>query len=81
MKEEFLEPVYRELDKSNAKQSGNVIKAEDFNVAGYTKVTVEEESLGGVKFILKKDENDTIKEIKFVCSCGESKTILLDYTD
>ena len=81
MKEDFAEPVYRELDSKVSKQSGNIIKSEDFNVTGYTKVTVEEESLGGVKFILKKDENDNIKEIKFVCSCGQSKSVLLDYSE
>ena len=81
MKESFLEPVYRELDSNGVKKSGNIIKAEEFEVKGYAKVTVEEESLGGVKFVLKKDENDVIKEIKFVCSCGQTKSVLLDYSE
>ncbi len=81
MSENFAEPVYRELDSKSINKSGNVIKAEDFKVNGYSKITVEEESLGGVRFVLKKDENDVIKEIKFVCSCGQSKSIVLDYTE
>ncbi len=81
MKENFAEPIFRELDSNAAKSSGNVIKADDFKISGYAKVTIEEESLGGVKFILKKDHNDDIKEIKFICSCGQSKSILLDYSE
>ena len=81
MKENFAEPIFRELDSNVAKSSGNVIKANDFKINGYAKVTIEEESLGGVKFILKKDHNDVIKEIKFICSCGQSKSILLDYSE
>jgi hypothetical protein len=81
MKDDFAEPIFRELDSNIAKKSGNVIKAEEFKVTGFAKVTVEEESAGGVKFVLKKDHNDNIKEIKFMCSCGQSKSILLDYTE
>ncbi|MEE9430548.1 MAG: hypothetical protein V3V16_05875 [Melioribacteraceae bacterium] len=61
--------------------SGNIIKAEDVEIIGATKITVEEESHEGVKIILNKDENDNIKEIKFVCSCGETKSVILDYSD
>ena len=81
MKESFVEPVYRELDAKGLKKSGNVISAEEFQIKGYVKVSVEEESLGGVKFVLKKDENDVLKEIKFMCSCGQTKSVILDYTD
>lgn len=81
MSESFQEPVYRELNTKNLKKSGNVIKADDFKIQGYSKVSVEEESLGGVKFVLKKDENDVVKEIKFICSCGQSKSVLLDYSE
>ena len=81
MSENFAEPIYRELDSKGLNKSGNVIKAEDFKVNGYSKITVEEESMGGVRFVLKKDENDVIKEIKFVCSCGQSKSLVLDYTE
>lgn len=81
MKEDFAEPIFRELDSKVAKKSGNIIKKEDFKVSGFAKISIEEESMGGVKFILKKDHNDVIKEIKFICSCGQSKSILLDYSE
>ena len=35
----------------------------------------------GVRVLLKKDSNDSIKELKFVCSCGQTKTIILDYSE
>jgi hypothetical protein len=63
------------------KQKNSVIKKADIALSGKTKINVEEDEHSGVKIILKKDENDGIKEIKFVCSCGESKSIILDYAD
>jgi hypothetical protein len=40
-----------------------------------------EDDLDGVRVLLKKDANDNLKEIKFVCSCGQSKSIILDYSE
>lgn len=79
--ENFEEPLYREVNPESAKKSGNVIKKSEVEMIGKTKITVEEESLGGVKFVIKKDEHDNIKEIKFICSCGQTKTLLLDYSE
>jgi len=76
--------IYEEtiLNEFNARKLKNgVIKKEDISLSGKTKISVEEDDHSGVKVILKKDENDTIKEIKFVCTCGESKSIILDYSD
>ncbi len=81
MKKEFEEPIFREMNITQNSNSGNVIKAEKVEIFGKTKISVEEESHEGVKFILKKDSNDSIKEIKFICSCGQTKSILLDYND
>lgn len=81
MEEIFSEPIFREIYNELSNGSGNVIKAEKFEVVGKSKISVEEESDGGVKFVVKKDENDVVKEIKFICSCGESKSIVLDYSD
>ena len=80
MKDNFNEPLFREFSFSS-KTKGNFIKASDAELIGKTKVAIEEESHDGVKVILKKDANDSIKEIKFVCSCGQSKSIILDYSD
>ncbi|PJA96766.1 MAG: hypothetical protein CO129_04830 [Ignavibacteriales bacterium CG_4_9_14_3_um_filter_34_10] len=79
--ENFEEPIYREINPESNKNSGNVIKQSEVEIVGKTKISVEEESLGGVKFVIKKDENDNIKEIKFICSCGQTKSLILDYSE
>lgn len=81
MKDNFEEPVYREVNADGGKQALNFIKSSDAEVVGKSKISVEEDSHDGVKVILKKDANDSIKEIKFVCSCGQTKSIILDYTE
>lgn len=81
MKDVFEEPLFRELSLSDDKNSKNFIKASEISIAGKTRISIEEESHDGVKVILKKDANDTIKEIKFVCSCGQTKSIVLDYSE
>ncbi len=81
MQNDFEEPLFREFDSTDFKSSSNFIKASEANVVGKTKISVEEESHDGVKVILKKDSNDSIKEIKFVCSCGQTKSIILNYSE
>jgi len=76
----FEDYIYREIDYKVPKK-GNIIKAEDVIMSGMTKVSVEEDSHEGVKIIVKKDKHDTIKEIKFVCTCGQTKSIILDYSE
>lgn len=81
MRNDFEEVTFRDLSVENKKRSGNLIRAEDTKIKGKIKVSVEEEVGLGVKIILKKDENDAIKEIKFICSCGQTKSIILDYSE
>ncbi len=81
MKNNFEEPVFREFDFNLSEASGNYIKGAKAEIVGKTKISVEEESHEGVKIILKKDANDSIKEIKFVCSCGQTKSVILDYSE
>ena len=81
MKNEFKEPLFREFNYAMDENSGNFIKGSEAEVIGKTKISVEEESHEGVKIILKKDGNDSIKEIKFVCSCGQTKSVILDYSE
>jgi len=80
MNEDFLEPIYDELSPVRSGLS-NVIKASDIKITGNTKISVEEDSQDGVNIFLKKDANDNIQEIKFICSCGKTKSIILDYSD
>ena len=81
MKNNFEEPLFREFNFPTENISGNVIKAGGSEVIGKTKVSIDEGSHDGVTVILKKDSNDSIKEIKFVCSCGQTKSIILDYSE
>ena len=77
----FDDTIYKEVSCNPSSLSGNVISAEELKIIGSTKISVEEEMHEGVKIILNKDENDNIKEIKFVCSCGETKSVILDYNE
>lgn len=81
MKEEFKDNTYKEISYRNIDGSGNLIKAQDAQIVGSAKISIEEDSHDGVKIVLKKDEHENIKEIKFVCSCGETKSVILDYND
>lgn len=79
-KDNFEDYVFSEISYV-PKSSGNLIKGNEANITGNVKVAVEEDSHDGVKIIVKKDKNENIKEIKFVCTCGQTKSILLDYTE
>jgi hypothetical protein len=77
----FNEEVFREISFKGSSKNGNVITSDEIEIIGTSKITIEEESHEGVKIILNKDADDNIKEIKFVCSCGETKSVLLDYSE
>lgn len=79
--EAFNEEIYREIAFDTAALKGNLISSDDIKIVGSRKISIEEETHEGVKIVLNKDSEDNIKEIKFVCSCGETKTVLLDYND
>ena len=77
----FNEEIYKEISFSNRPIDGNIIQADQVEIIGTSKITIEEESHEGVRIVLNKDSDDNIKEIKFVCSCGETKSVLLDYNE
>lgn len=81
MPNRFEEALMKDIFTKNKAHTGNLIKASDVEIKGYTKITVEEDELEGVKIYLKKDAHDVVKEIKFVCSCGQTKSIILDYNE
>lgn len=81
MEDTFEEYVFKELSFEPVRKRSSVIKASDAKIHGSVKVEVEEDSHDGVKIILKKDKEDNIKEIKFVCSCGQTKSVILDYSE
>ncbi len=77
----FNEEIYREISFNNKRIDGTVISSDQVEIIGTSKITIEEESHEGVRIVLNKDSEDNIKEIKFVCSCGETKSVLLDYNE
>ncbi len=81
MADDFEEAIFNEFYFDHAINKGMVVKSGNAEISGKAKISIEEDSHDGIKIILKKDENDAIKEIKFVCSCGQSKAVVLDYTD
>lgn len=81
MNDNFSNTIFREFNFNGSRNGTNFIKSKQVEINGKCKISVDEESHGGVKVILKKDENENIKVIKFVCSCGDTKTVLLDYSE
>ncbi|MFA7288880.1 MAG: hypothetical protein WC055_08360 [Melioribacteraceae bacterium] len=77
----FEDNLYKDVFSKNSEKSGNLIKSTDIALKGFTKITLEHEDFDDVKIYLKKDANDNVKEIKFVCSCGMTKSIILDYSE
>ncbi|MGE5804216.1 MAG: hypothetical protein ACM34O_08030 [Ignavibacteria bacterium] len=73
----FEDMVFEEYKSPGRNKT--VIKAENANVSGKIKFSIEADDQKGVKVIIKRDADDTIKELKFLCKCGESKSIILDY--
>lgn len=80
MATQFEDALFKDIFTKNKTRTGNLIKAEDFEINGKAKISCEDD-LDGVRVLLKKDANDNLKEIKFVCSCGQSKSIILDYSE
>ncbi len=80
MANQFEDALFKDIFTKNKTRTGNLIKAEDVEINGKAKISCEDD-LDGVRILLKKDANDNLKEIKFVCSCGQSKSIILDYSE
>jgi hypothetical protein len=81
MPDNFEDALYKDLTSVNQISTGNLLKSKDIQVKGVSKIVCEEDDQDGIRIFLKKDANDSIKEIKFVCSCGQTKSILLDYSE
>ncbi len=75
-----MQEMLFEIINSNGLKSGtNVIKSEELELEGKTKISFEKDDIDGIKIVLNKDENNNVREIKFICSCGQTKSIILDY--
>lgn len=81
MKEKFVNNLYKEFVDDHSHGKSNVIKADKLKIVGKKKIEIDDEAESGVKIVIEKNQNDEIKEIKFYCSCGQTKSIILDYSD
>lgn len=75
------EAIFNTVTCSNNSRRSGLIKAEDIQISGSSKICFEEDHAEGIKIILTKDADNNIKEIKFICSCGQTKSITLDYSE
>ena len=50
-------------------------------ISGSSKICFEEDHAEGIKIVLTKDADNNVKEIKFICSCGQTKALSLDYSE
>jgi hypothetical protein len=80
-KDNFEDANLKDIYQKNKTCTGNLIKASNADIRGVSKISCEDDDVDGIRILLRKDVNDSIKEIKFVCSCGQTKTIILDYTE
>lgn len=81
LEEEFKDQEFVEINHRSLKGGGNVIKSKDVEIIGKAKISIEQDVHEGVKIVLKKDAHENIKEIKFICTCGETKSVILDYSE
>ncbi len=81
MTHNYEDVLFRDAYIKNKSKTGNLLKADEYYISGASKISLEESELDNVRILLKKDANDNPKEIKFICSCGQTKTIVLDYSD
>ena len=75
------ESVFNMISAKRVSGKSNLIKADLVEMHGNSKITFEDDGEDGVKIVLMKDNEGNIKEIKFICSCGQTKSLVLDYSD
>jgi hypothetical protein len=80
MANNFEDALFKDIYSKNKTNTGNLIKSTDVEISGLSKISFQDDELDGIRILLKKDSNDNLKEIKFVCSCGQTKTVILDYS-
>lgn len=81
MKDIIEEAIFNSVVCKNRTKNSSLIRAEDVQIAGSSKIVFEEDHAEGIKIILTKDSENNIKEIKFICSCGQTKSLALDYSE
>lgn len=72
---------FQNINGNGKRISKSFLKAEEFVVEGNTKITFEEDDMDGIRIMLEKDDSDGVRGIKFMCSCGHTKSVILDYSE
>lgn len=73
--------IFNSVTCKSGSRKSNLIKAEDVQISGSSKICFEEDHAEGIKIVLTKDADNNVKEIKFICSCGQTKALSLDYSE
>lgn len=81
MANNFEDALYKDVFSKNKTTTGNLIKSDAVEMKGLSKISFEDSEEDGIRILLKKDAQDNLKEIKFICSCGQTKSIILDYSE
>ncbi len=81
MAADFEDALFKDVFSTNNENTGNLLKSKNIEISGASKISFEDDDVDGIRILLRKDANDNLKEIKFVCSCGQTKTVMLDYSE
>jgi hypothetical protein len=81
MNETFQDSFFNIVASNSKTGKSNFIKSEDVLMQGVSQISFEEDTAEGIKIILHKDAEGNLKEIRFICSCGQTKSLVLDYTE
>ena len=81
MKDLIEDAIFNSVNCKNGSRKSNLIKAENVETFGSSKIGFEEDHAEGIKIVLTKDAENNINEIKFICSCGQTKSLTLDYSE
>ena len=81
MSDAFHDSFFNLATTNSKARNSNIIKANDVIVQGVSQISFEEDTSEGIKVVLHKDNEGNLKEIKFICSCGQTKSLVLDYSE
>ncbi|NWF90396.1 MAG: hypothetical protein HXY50_13160 [Ignavibacteriaceae bacterium] len=81
MSNSFQDSFFNLVTTSSKTRNSNVIKSHNVVMQGVSQISFEEDTSEGIKVVLHKDGDGNLKEIRFICSCGQTKSLVLDYSE
>jgi hypothetical protein len=81
MGDAFNDSFFNLVTTNSKIRNSNIIKSDDVLMQGVSQISFEEDSAEGIKVVLHKDNEGNLKEIKFICACGQTKSLVLDYSE